>query len=175
MKTLFDNPSEILVPLLSLWQPWATAYVTPHPEYPDRAIKEYETRHWNTKVRGIVLVHASKKWDKLTKDELNNNTSFKKYSSLFDNVPLGKIIGFVEIEDVITSERFHKEGVNLSKTAVDEFWFGNWEPGRFGFKSKNPVLFDSNEFVPFKGMQTPFVRIPLSTIPEKYHHHFIKR
>jgi len=40
---------------LSLWNPWATLMVDGH--------KRVETRSWDTKYTGSLLIHAAKKWD----------------------------------------------------------------------------------------------------------------
>lgn len=40
---------------ITLWQPYATLIAEGH--------KVYETRSWATSYRGVMVVHASKKWD----------------------------------------------------------------------------------------------------------------
>ncbi len=39
---------------ISLWQPWATLVAL--------GIKQTETRHWATKHRGQLAIHAAKRW-----------------------------------------------------------------------------------------------------------------
>lgn len=41
--------------VISLLQPWASLVILGH--------KKIETRSWNTKYRGDLLIHASKRWD----------------------------------------------------------------------------------------------------------------
>ena len=38
---------------ISLWQPWGSLWLSP--------AKRHETRHWQTRHRGKLLVHAAKK------------------------------------------------------------------------------------------------------------------
>lgn len=162
---------EITVPVISLWQPWASAVVTPHPRYPGRGMKEYETRSWTTKVRGRILIHAAKKnvpWDVLS-----------HFGHIADNLllvhggklPVGAIIGSVEIEDIITSEHFYKNGSDLSKTPIDEYHWGDWEPNRFGWKLTDPVSFEQP--ILWKGQQG-FWKLPIMAIPEQYRAGFTK-
>lgn len=48
--------------VISLWEPWATLVIL--------GIKRWETRGWETKVRGPVLIHAAKTWKRVQKDFL---------------------------------------------------------------------------------------------------------
>lgn len=166
------SSNEIKVPILSLWQPWATAVVTPDILNDNQPIKLNETRHWATKIRGRVLIHASKKWNKSI-EQILLNWPFRHYmGELGINASsLGVIVGSVEITDCITSEQWVSENLPSTDDAIlAQALMGNFEPGRFIFKLANPVRFA--EYITFKGMQTPFVRIPLSTIPQQYHKDF---
>lgn len=69
---------------ISIKQPWASLIINGY--------KEYEFRSWNTKFRGQVLIHASKT---VEKDVL------KRFEQLNLDYPTGKIIGSVNITDVI--------------------------------------------------------------------------
>lgn len=40
----------------TLWQPWATAIAM--------GLKTIETRNWSTRYRGLLGIHAGKRWDK---------------------------------------------------------------------------------------------------------------
>lgn len=176
MNELFPNESRLpkgvpeQVRCLSMWQPWATALCTPHPLYPNRGLKEYETRGRSTEVRERILIHATKKWDAELQKILDENYACRKNAAYLQNLPKGFIIGSVVIDSVITSEKFEQEGPDISETPADEWMFGNWEPGRFGWKCKDPVLFDTP--IPFQGMQTILYRVPINLVAEKYHHLF---
>lgn len=163
--------TEITVPVISLWQPWASAIVTPHPKAPERGIKEYETRSWSTKLRGRILIHASRKVviiDPLSQlGECADKLMLARGSA---KLPFGAIVGSVEVVDIITSKHFHADGPKLSRSPVSEFHWGDWSEGRFGWKLANPVAFD--EAIPYKGQQG-FWRLPLLAIPEKYRNDFL--
>lgn len=159
-----------MIPCISLWQPWASAIVTPHPNNSERGIKEYETRHWDTKVRGRILVHAAKKWDHENMTLHLNNPAFKMWRGYIgENPPRGAIVGSVEILDMITSEKFIADGPLLSSDARTEFYLGNWGHGRYGWKLARPVLFDKP--IPYRGQQG-FWKVPIEEVPEEYRHLF---
>lgn len=44
----------LTVPAISLWQPWASLMASGH--------KSIETRSWSTHLRGLVAIHAAKRW-----------------------------------------------------------------------------------------------------------------
>lgn len=48
---------------LTVKQPWAQLLFTQHPILPDRGIKMYETRTWDSSYRGDLLITTSKKPD----------------------------------------------------------------------------------------------------------------
>lgn len=169
------------VPVISLWQPWASAVVTPHPQYPERGIKEFETRHWRPEQKTVlelplrVVIHASKKWDRENMHwevdkPMGNVESILKACK--NKLPFQCLIGTVEIIESITTEDFFINGPKLSKTAFEEFQWGNWEPNRFGWKLANPVLWANP--IHMEGKQTPFWKLPLSSLPEQYQNDFLK-
>lgn len=168
--------------LLSLWQPWAAAVVTSRNGVQVQdglvnvPIKQFETRKWKTAIRGRVLIHAALKWDKNIRG-IYERFPFDKYHKELGELAFGAIIGSVEIIDCITSDAWiTKEKVDVPDDLIDryneEFNMGDFSTGRFAWQLANPVKFI--EPIPFKGVQTPFVNIPLETIPESYHHLFIK-
>ena len=53
MVLTFDVP--LPVKAVSLWQPWAYAITT--------LGKDVENRVWSTDYRGVLLIHASQRWD----------------------------------------------------------------------------------------------------------------
>lgn len=77
--------------VLTIRQPWASLII--------HGYKKFEFRSWQTKYRGELLIHAGKNVDKEAYSRL------KKYIN--DDMPLGKIIGKVELVDCIkTSQEF---------------------------------------------------------------------
>lgn len=133
--------------VLSLLQPWASLVVLGH--------KKIETRSWNTKYRGELLIHASAK--KVSpKMELTDAFAanygklqlFDGIPSMFD-LPLGAIIGKAILIDVVTSEWFYQFASNGISNIEQEQAFGDYSPNRFLWILHNPVLF--KEPIPCKG------------------------
>lgn len=108
---------------ISVRQPWAWLII--HGE------KDIENRDWPTKVRGRVLIHASKG---MTKAEYLDawNYAHKRGTTApsFDVLERGGIIGSVEIVDCVSAS------------------MSPWFMGRFGFVLRNPIALP---FRPFRG------------------------
>jgi len=97
---------------LSLKQPWAELIL--------RGIKKIEIRKWNTKFRGIFLIHASKSIDKKAMEKFG-----------FKTLPSGGIVGQAELTDV----KIYKNEENFKKDKhlhLADFSFGN-----YGFVLRN--------------------------------------
>lgn len=87
--------------VLTIKQPWATLII--------QGNKKFEFRSWQTHYRGELLVHAGKSIDKEAMKRL------EKY--LPENIPLGKIIGKVNLTNCIkTSPEFFQ---NVQKENKD--------------------------------------------------------
>lgn len=108
---------------ISVRQPWAWLII--HGE------KDIENRDWPTKVRGRVLIHASKG---MTKAEYLDAWHFANKRGTtapsFDALERGGIIGSVEI------------------VGCDHFSDSLWFMGRYGFVLRNPIAMP---FRPFRG------------------------
>jgi hypothetical protein len=120
--------------VLSLLQPWATLVVI--------GAKKIETRSWNTKYSGHLLIHASKKMDSSQKEILKSDPFWECLKHL-EELPLGKIIGKVELVKT-TSTEFLQNSISNQELA-----FGDYGPKRYGWLLKDPVAF-SHE-IPIKG------------------------
>lgn len=165
---------EVNVRVLSLWQPWASAVVTPHPTIYGRGVKEFETRHWGTSLREIIVIHATKKRvltanmlrsNKPVNDALLADMDYLK-KKVGEVLPSESLIGLVNIVSCINSMNFQQFGRDFSETPVNEFAWGDWSPGRYGIRLSYPVTFDTP--IPMKGKQTIFWKLPLLALPEKY-------
>ncbi|WP_162236647.1 MULTISPECIES: ASCH domain-containing protein [unclassified Sphingomonas] len=124
---------------LSLWQPWASAVALGH--------KQIETRHWSTRYRGPIAVHAAKRW---TKDE-------RWYADCFADIyacpalrdpPLGMIVAVAELRSVARTEDL------VGTITRKEDALGNFGPGRFGWTLANVVPLDNP--IAARGMQGLF-------------------
>lgn len=120
---------------LSLWQPWASAIAI--------GLKRVETRHWPTSVRGLIAIHAAKRW---TREEQEAAGEFAdEFDERLRNPPLGAIVATAMLIDCRGSDDLRR---SISDT---ERAFGNYAPGRFGF-----VLDDVRPLpkpVPYRGAQ----------------------
>jgi hypothetical protein len=133
--------------VLSLLQPWATLVVNGH--------KKIETRSWNAKHRGPLLVHASKK---LSGEQIRLGQKFNMLHGaglgFIDDLPVGQIIGIVDLIHVVQSEYCFKDNEFIVdnctwKLTESERAFGDYSPGRYGWLLKNPVQFETP--IPAKG------------------------
>ena len=116
---------------LSINQPWAWCIVNGY--------KGVENRDWNTKMRGEILIHAGKKFDKGGYDFIK---------SQFPEIPLPDRIAFEDmmggiVGKVILTHVVHESAINLL-TERDRPWFF----GEYGF-----ILDDATscELKPCKG------------------------
>lgn len=133
---------------ISLLQPWASLVVLGY--------KKIETRSWNTKYRGEVLIHASLGKKKSAIELAQYNPIF--YNALqtevefhgFDDLPFGAIIGKVNITGTVLIQTLFGQTIvepeDLSKT---EEAFGEYKDGRFAWLLSDPVHF--KKITPFKG------------------------
>lgn len=74
--------------VLTIKQPWASLII--------EGYKEYEFRSWKTNYRGELLIHAGKSIDK---------EAYKRLGKYLTDMPLGKIIGKVELLDCIKTTK----------------------------------------------------------------------
>lgn len=118
---------------LSLWQPHAQAIAL--------GLKPYETRHWPTRYRGPLAIHAAKRpW---------KPADFWDQEALLQigDLPLvyGAVVCTVDLVDCIPTARLNGR---LSET--EGFW-GNFGPDRFAFHLENIRVLDQP--LPCRGMQ----------------------
>jgi len=106
---------------LSIRQPWADAIVY--------LGKDIENRDWPTKFRGLVCIHAAKKWGRAEKADVDF-VERASATQLEAEPLLGGIIGIAEIVDCVSSSE------------------SRWFFGRYGFVLQNAKPID---FIPVKG------------------------
>ncbi len=111
---------------LSLWQPWATLIAI--------EAKRFETRSWSTKHRGLLAIHAAKKWDRVLQ-EYCEMEPFRMVLQANDHgkdgvhpLPLGAIVAIVKLADVQRVETVR------SLLNPNEKAFGNYSDGRYAWK-----------------------------------------
>jgi hypothetical protein len=116
---LFGAPS--VIPCLSLWQPWASLIMV--------GLKQHETRHWPTRVRGLVAIHAAKRVD--VEGAPDALCEFAWGPDWAAAVPRGAVVALAELTACLPTE-----GPLGGVTLADEH-AGNFGPGRFAFRLEN--------------------------------------
>lgn len=104
---------------ISLWQPWATLLV--------RGIKRIETRGWDTKYRGELVIHAAKTragfkaWDRKLLDQWLKEFDIEEF-------PLGAYVGKVFLNHTKPTWDYEK-----SEQIIPPDVYGDFTAGRFGW------------------------------------------
>ena len=128
---------------ISLLQPWATLMVI--------GAKKVETRSWNTKYRGWILIHASKGFPPECRP-LCFTDPFRQYLSSYVVLPKGAIIGMVNLKGTGPTDRFKtmksEGGIHIPNLA-HELAFGDYSPARYGWYCEDAVKFEKP--IPYKG------------------------
>ena len=129
--------------VLTLQQPWASLVVM--------GAKRIETRSFNSKHRGPLLIHSSAGCKDRLYRTLCKTQPFSKYVPDFNALPMGAIIGRVDLVATNTTEFFElAAGLNLKGvTWEEEKQFGDYSPGRWGWLLADPVQFPHP--IPAKG------------------------
>jgi hypothetical protein len=124
---------------ISLHQPWGS-FVTD-------SLKQFETRGWQTSHRGLLAIHAAKKWDdeqqEITGDLAERFPELRKY--IQHTPPLGAILGICRLVHCYETEAI-RNGLGKLERAV-----GDYGDGRFAWKLQLLEVFD--EPIPAKGAQ----------------------
>jgi len=138
---------------ISLWQPWASLWAMGE--------KVNETRGWSTKVRGKVLIHAAKRFQRDERCICRQwpfNDSLRERYSLLSDIPLGALIGWINIVASDPTERMRY------LVSSRELSFGNYSDGRFAWRTRGGGLFETP--IPYKGKQG-FFMVPDEIVSEE--------
>lgn len=110
---------------LTMWQPWASLLV--------RGVKRVETRGWDTRHRGWLLVHAAQR--RMDAEELEQISGGCRALGLpepgFKGLPYGALVGAVWLDN---TWQFESERGDP---------FGDWTPGRYGWRCTHGVEFST--------------------------------
>lgn len=121
---------------ISLFQPWASAMAL--------GLKKIETRGTRIHHRGLVAIHAAKKW---TDDEREFCEDFARQfakPALLDP-PRGCIIAVGRVVDVKPTEEL------VHSITYQESLLGNYGPRRFGWIFEDIIALDTP--IPYRGQQ----------------------
>ncbi|WP_445222228.1 ASCH domain-containing protein [Bradyrhizobium sp. Pa8] len=134
--------TNIIIKAISLWQPWASLWVSPN--------KLHETRHWSTPYRGQLLVHAAKKIVFDLDEELADIVVSEFGGHWGMDLPTGAIVGVVDLTDVIPTEKLYMKGFMDDADMA----CGDFSAGRFGWRRGSYRRF--REPIPYRGHQRIF-------------------
>jgi hypothetical protein len=132
---------------ISLWQPWASLWLSPN--------KRHETRHWATSHRGRLLVHATKKFVKDIDGPLRGILEEEFGGHWATELPVGAIIGMVDLIDVIPTEEIYADEIaDLADDEQIDIACGDFAEGRFGWRRGTYWVF--REPIAYRGRQSLF-------------------
>ncbi len=137
-------PPDINRITLSIQQPWAELIL--------RGIKTLEVRSQNTNVRGIIYLYTSKKIA-TSKESIK---AASQYDINTDALPMGMVVGTVELFDVTLAKKRHAKEACLSRTS-----FKKLENEHYVWHLKNPDHFVNPieaKYVPYGVWFYPFKR-----------------
>ncbi len=154
---------------ISLWQPWASAVAV--------GSKTMETRHWATKYRGQIVIHAAKRRiiDELMRFNASWNwvgalsplgAAFGKGSKLDDLLPFGALVAVADLVDCRPTEDVRLGEIDVKRYQPDDSsqlygWterqMGNFDLQRFAWTFEN--IMPLPEPIPYKGGQG-FFNVP---------------
>ena len=116
-----------------------------------------ETRGWDTKFRGRLVIHAAKKWNKDLRNLCKESPFNKVLFDDPDNLPRGAIIGEVTIVDTKRTEDI--------KVDFLEWSFGDHSDGRYAWITDPKKSMEYIRTIPWKGQQG-FFTVPEEVIPQ---------
>lgn len=135
---------------ISLWQPWASAIAC--------GAKRIETRHWATKYRGPLLIHAAKRWDAHQRFFTRNEQAAGRLPA---DLPRGVIVAACHLVACIPSDDLMADPNAFGLTATDKR-YGDYGPGRFGWLLEDVIALP--EPIPYLGKQG-FFNVPDDILP----------
>lgn len=141
--------SALVMRAISMWQPWASLWLTEH--------KVHETRHWPTKHRGWLIVHAAKKFPPLAPDDPLCDMLHRSCGADWrKDLPRGAIIGAVDLTDCRIMS-------NTRPEHQDDMECGNWSDERYAWRRGDFVKAPTP--IPYIGRQG-FFDVPIDVIAD---------
>ena len=134
--------------VLTLWEPYATLIFKKMPGS-SQACKQIETRTWKTAHRGMLGIHAAKRWGPeqrrfaqhpIVAEALQGQTEF----------PLGCLLGLVTLSgigEIVDADKILFDGA-VFIVKEPELSLGEFSTSRYAWFLDNPVRFDKPFPVP---------------------------
>ncbi len=138
---------------ISLWQPWASLWLSPR--------KVHETRHWSTSHRGPLLVHAAKRAiDVVTDDDdvLHAICVAEFGADYVKSLPRGGLLGIVHMTSCRPTAL-----MPIGHQSSDDYQCGDFGQERFAWGRDAYRKFA--QMIPYRGSQG-FFEVPESLLPE---------
>lgn len=121
---------------ITIHQPWATLIAIGE--------KQYETRGWPTKYRGLLGIHAGKRIDKDACEHESIKSVLAEHGYTVDNLPTGAVVAIAELTECWAVSRCLRGDVVLEKDGGNtmredpirkrEEAFGWYDDGRFAWE-----------------------------------------
>ena len=127
---------------VSLWQPWASLIAA--------KAKRFETRHWETRHRGPIVIHAAQRLERQVPAELEAICVTSFGAEWRDTIPRGAIVASAELAGVWPIER----AMRCQSIDAREFACGDFAPGRFAWELEHVAAVDPA--IPYRGRQGLF-------------------
>lgn len=131
---------------ITLWQPWAS--------FIPWGLKEYETRSWGTSYRGLLAIHAAKRWSKKEQRYLSGMShQFPEiHRAVQENTMyLGAALCVCRLVDVLETQFVYPLSLRHFPERQRELAVGDWTPGRFAWKLEVVQVFEQP--IPATGRQ----------------------
>lgn len=135
---------------LTIKQPWASLVALGE--------KRFETRSWQTHYRGPIAIHAGKTIDKEACNVTEIIGALLKHGiKCYNDLPTGSVIAIAELVDCHKIRHdyypYNEEEMAVTENGLvikdDEYWFGDYTPGRFAWELTNVRFLDKP--IPAKG------------------------
>jgi hypothetical protein len=123
---------------ISLHQPWASLWALGR--------KRFETRHWQAKHRGALVIHAAQHLEVNIADDLEAICRDQFGNTWARALPRGALLGTCNLLNCIPTADMH--------VGPEERAQGNFTPGRFAWESDDRKLLPRP--IPFRGRQSIF-------------------
>ncbi len=146
---------------ITLWQPWASLLAI--------GAKIFETRPWSTRYRGPIAIHAARKpedstleemfphTDHMTTQEIDFMSALRSSIKDFDagELPHGAIIATAELVDCHKIVLYGGRGISstdpgwietpsgIYEPTRKEILFGDWSKGRYAWEFKNMRMLET--------------------------------
>jgi hypothetical protein len=125
---------------ISLYPPWS--------EFIKLGAKRYETRSWQASYRGLIAIHASKRWTDEEKEAAAMLHRQFPAIPLIENPTLGAVLCICRMLDCVRTESI-SPSVSAHERAV-----GGWATGRWAWEMEVLEVFDTP--IPLRGQQGLF-------------------